>query len=125
MNLELPWGRGVTSVDIPDTWKIVTPKNSSAGISDPRDEVTIVRDALAVPVEANPINSYSLPGKKVVIVVEDNTRPSPVYKYFHLILDELVAAGASLDDVLVIPALGIHMAMTEADMTAKIGSDNL
>jgi nickel-dependent lactate racemase len=125
MKLELPWGNRVISVDIPSTWKIIAPRNLNAGISDSRDEVTIVRDTLAAPLEAIPIRSYNLKGKKVVIVVEDNTRPSPVYKYFHLILDELVAAGASLDDVLVIPALGIHTAMTDADMAAKIGSDSL
>ncbi|MBN2158963.1 MAG: nickel-dependent lactate racemase [Spirochaetes bacterium] len=125
MKVELPWGTGVISVNIPSTWKIVTPTNTSSTIADDRDEATIVSDALASPFGADPIRSNDLAGKKVVIVVEDNTRPSPVYKYFHLILEELVAAGATLSNVLVIPGLGIHTAMTEEDMAAKIGAANL
>ena len=102
------------------------PTNTGAGFtSDSRDEAAIVRDALAAPYAANPISSNDLAGKKIVIVVEDNTRPSPVYKYFSLILDELVAAGALLSDVLVISSLGIHTAMTEEEMAAKIGAENL
>lgn len=123
--IELPWGSGTVRVNIPGTWTIVSPTNTSSAETDAGDEVAIVKDALAAPYGADPIRSNDLTGKRIVIIVEDNTRPSPVYRYFHLILDELIAAGASLDNVLVIPGLGIHTAMTGEEMAAKIGSDNL
>ncbi len=44
---------------------------------------------MANPFEQIPIGQKDLKDKKVLIVVDDNTRPTPVYKFFHLVIDEL------------------------------------
>ncbi len=64
-------------------------------------------------------------GKKIVIVVDDNTRPTPADRFFHLVLAALTKAGASMKNVLLIPALGIHTPMTESEMALKVGAKNL
>ncbi len=125
MEITMPWGSGSLSLDLPDTWNVIIPERGQGGAGKKAEELSLVKDALRKPVGAKPLASRKLKGKKVVIIVDDNTRPTPTYKFFHLILDSLKKAGASLKSVRVIPALGIHTAMSEREMAAKIGPKNL
>ncbi len=125
MKLMFPWGKESLSVSVPDTWKIIHPeplgKPKKAGM----DELKVVRDALKNPYNAQPLNKLNLRGKKVLIVVDDNTRPTPAHRFFHLVLDTLVKAGANPKNILLMPALGIHTPMTDAEMAEKVGVKNL
>ncbi len=126
MNIELPWGDEKLSVNVPDTWNVIFPEpNGSGEKKKSQNELTIVRNAMKKPADAKSLSSMKLRGKKIVIVVDDNTRPTPAHRFFHIVLDELKKAGASMKNVLVIPALGIHTPMTEEEMAAKIGAKNL
>ncbi len=125
MKLEMPWGPKTLTVEVPDTWEVVIPEIKSSDSKTGKDELTIVKESLGKPHSSKPIHTLNLKDKKILIVVDDNTRPTPVYKFFHLILDSLKDAGASLEDILVLPALGIHTKMTEAEMGEKIGEANL
>ncbi|HDP80586.1 MAG TPA: nickel-dependent lactate racemase, partial [Spirochaetes bacterium] len=57
--------------------------------------------------------------------VDDNTRPTPAHRFFHLVVDALIKAGASPRNMLLMPALGIHTPMTDAEMAEKVGVNNL
>jgi lactate racemase len=125
MEIKLPWGPGSLSVDVPDTWNVIFPERKARGKQKKIDELAVIRDSLTKPVGAQPLHSHKLKGKKIVIIVDDNTRPTPIYKFFHLILDSLKKAGASTKNIMVIPGLGIHTPMKEAEMVKKIGEKNL
>jgi nickel-dependent lactate racemase len=124
MKLTLPWGKDTLSFDVPDTWNVIYPDQQKTE-KKKSSETAIVKNSLKKPVGAKPISSSKLRGKKILIVVDDNTRPTPAFKFFHLILDALKEGGASLKNVLVVPALGIHTKMTEDEMAEKIGKQNL
>jgi lactate racemase len=125
MRIELPWKETVLALELPDTWEVIRPEPVAALPTPGFEGPEIVRAALRRPVGADPLSEKKLAGKKIVIVVDDNTRPTPVDRFFHLVLEELIAAGAAPGDIRVIPALGIHTPMTETEMAEKIGAANL
>jgi len=125
MEIKLPWGPGSLSVDVPDTWNLIFPKRKAGAKRTKTDGLALVRDSLKKPIGAKPLAGHKLKGKNIIIIIDDNTRPTPVHMFFHLILDSLGKAGASMKNITVIPALGIHTPMKEAEMAEKIGAKNL
>jgi nickel-dependent lactate racemase len=125
MHVELPWGTSSLGLDVPDTWNLIHPKPAASELPAPGDELDLVAQALARPEGAAPLDSRALAGKRILIVVDDNTRPTPARRFMHLVLEALQAAGAALGEVLVMPALGIHSPMSAEEMAAKIGAANL
>ncbi|MCX7679929.1 MAG: nickel-dependent lactate racemase [Spirochaetes bacterium] len=131
MKIALPWGNTALQLNLPETWEIIFPqpmcgestKDKLKGVRKgrPHDEIALVHDSLKRPVGMVPIEKMKLKGKRICIVVDDNTRPTPVYKFFHLILHALRKAQASEKNIVVIPALGIHTKMTKEEMGAKVG----
>jgi nickel-dependent lactate racemase len=125
MQIRLPWGEESLRLELPETWNVITPPALAAPPPPAGDPAAIVARALAAPVQAAPLAEMDLAGKRILIVTDDNTRPTPVAGFFHLVLEALERAGARLAEVLVMPALGIHTAMTAEEMAAKIGPEHL
>ncbi|MFW6415521.1 MAG: nickel-dependent lactate racemase [Thermodesulfobacteriota bacterium] len=126
MEILLPWGRESMQVDLPDSWQIQMPEQEMASAdSQYRDEVNIVKEAMDYPVGAQGLSSRDMRGKNVLIIVDDNTRPTPVHRFLHLVLQGLYEAGADKEKISLVTALGIHTPMTEAEMEEKIGRENL
>ncbi len=129
MQIQLPWGPVSLSVSVPDGWDVLFPQrrnqDKKAGRGKAPDELALVRDSIRKPIGAKPLGGLKLKGKNIVIIVDDNTRPTPVHKFFHLILDGLKKSGANMKKITVIPGLGIHTAMNEGEMAVKLGPKNL
>ncbi len=95
----------------------------------PRDQVGEsysrheVREALRNPIGAPPLDKLCKPGSRVVILVDDSTRPTPQELLLPVILDELNRAGVQDSDVTIIVGLGVHRPMTPAEMEARFGRD--
>ena len=122
--VQLPFEGSELALTLPEGWRVV-------GTHRPREVAPLadVQGALAAALEApigcDPMAADALRGKRVLIAVDDVSRPTPVHRFFHGVLDWLTAHGASLDDAWLVPALGIHRDMTEAEMAAKVGAANL
>ncbi|MFP4226598.1 MAG: nickel-dependent lactate racemase [Desulfobacterales bacterium] len=125
MDINLPWGKDFLGVSLPDRWQVILPERADMSRPAGKSEADLVAEALANPINARPIASKSLAGRRILIVVDDNTRPTPAHRFFHLLLDQLTEAGADPAGIHVMPAPGIHTAMTEAEMAEKIGSASL
>ncbi len=129
MNIQLPWGNDVLTLSLPDSWDVIIPEKkemkSSAAKPGKQEEIGIVAQALKKPVGMPPIEKMKLKGKRICIVIDDNTRPTPVDRFLHLVLQSLRKAGASEKNIILIPALGIHTKMTKEEMEAKAGVSNL
>jgi len=74
----------------------------------------------------NPIGTMELrhlvkPHQRIAIIVDDNTRPTPVSKILPVILDELENSGVAMDSIAIVIALGSHRKMTSAEIRAKVG----
>ncbi|HPI23507.1 MAG TPA: lactate racemase domain-containing protein, partial [Spirochaetota bacterium] len=92
MRIELPWGPGALHLETPDTWTVHFPRLIQSPKAPPRDELKPVRDALRRPVGARALSALTLKNKNILIVVDDNTRPTPTHTFFHLVIDELKKA---------------------------------
>jgi len=126
MKIDLPWGTNHISLDIPNSWDVIIPQHQHELSPKKQNEKDIVARAMANPVAAKPIQKHNLKNKKVVIVVDDNTRPTPAYKFFDIVLDALKKGGCNTkNNAIVIPALGIHTPMKKEEMEEKIGKKNI
>lgn len=124
MKIRLPWGDTEIELTLPPEWRVIAegrPKTIPACYSID-DEIS---RALSNPTGAPPLSQRDLRGRKVVLVVDDLTRPTPTHLFFSLLLKELESAGADRRELLIISALGVHRPMTEAEMERKVGRAGL
>jgi lactate racemase len=124
MDVELPWGQGRLTVPLPAGWRLLGnfqpgPLTPEAGPEE------LCRRALAEPVGCPPLSARNLRGKRVLLVADDVSRPTPVHTFFAPVRDALLAAGVARGDVEVLFALGVHRPMTQAEAEAKVGRANL
>ncbi|MDP2971579.1 MAG: lactate racemase domain-containing protein, partial [Deltaproteobacteria bacterium] len=60
-------------------------------------------------------------GERVLIVVDDYTRSTPVQEILPRLIKELQHAGVNKEDINILVALGTHRPMTEEEMVKKFG----
>ncbi|MFW9940608.1 MAG: nickel-dependent lactate racemase [Candidatus Thorarchaeota archaeon] len=121
----IPWAvwrePGFIDLDFPDSWDISIFNMYGAKISEILDEE--IKNAIL-----NPIGSLKLPqlakGKKnIVIVSDDMTRPTPIYKILPFILKELKKANINEEQITILLAIGAHRPMTRQDCILKLGEE--
>ncbi len=61
------------------------------------------------------------PGRKVAIIADDVTRPTPTADILPHLLDYLNSTGVSDDDILLLAALGTHRPMAQEELEKKYG----
>ncbi len=125
MKIEIPWGDKSLGIRLPSSWDVIYPCEPVMQQGRQVDEQSIVSEALNNPIGDKPLAKKQLSGKNILIVVDDNTRPTPVYKFFHLIIDALESAGATPESITTLTALGIHTPMSGEEMAQKIGRKNI
>ncbi len=90
----------------------------------PRASVAeIVREALARPIGTPPLATLAAGRRRVLIVCDDVSRPTPVAAMLPPVLDALHAAGIPDGGIEFMMALGTHRFMTRAEMEQKLGAD--
>lgn len=120
--VELPWGAGTLEVPLPKEWRVLgelKPKTFSIR----KDLNDACAEALKHPIGAPPIGSRDLAGKRVTLVVDDHSRPTPVREFIRPVLDELAAAGARDEDVRIVIACGVHRASRPEEVERKLGRE--
>lgn len=120
MKITLPYGNTTCAFQLPDRNVLAIAEPADiAGIADPAAEVG---RALRQPVESPPLRDMVKHGAKVVIVVDDFTRPTPAHQILPTLLAELDAEANNLDITILI-ACGTHRPMTPAEIQAKVGGE--
>jgi len=107
-------------IDLPARWKVtanVLP-STTAGVDDINAALT---EALEHPIGC-PVLRH-LEGKKLLLAVDDISRPTPTHRYFSTLVEYLVENGARREDMLIVTALGIHRPMTQQELEGKLGRD--
>ncbi len=128
--VHLPFGRGEASVSIPHANLLGVfeplPGGAAGGPLPPEavgDEAALVAQALAHPTGTPRLRDLARPGQQVAIVTSDLTRPCPSEKLLPPVLAELAAAGVADEAITVVIALGLHRAMTPAELEAAVGPE--
>lgn len=99
------------------------------GVFTPHEVPTLAEEALDAelqrvldaPIGAKPLREAAKGARRVVIVADDATRPTPTHRIIPLLLDALNAAGVPDEAITVLIALGTHRAMTEDEIARKFG----
>jgi lactate racemase len=119
----VPWGTEELALPIPDHWSVVqtaTPQAPSA----PSDWADRLAGSLVRP-EGSPPLPEALrglgAGGKILLVLEDVTRHSPLKEILPVILREVAHAGIADDRVSVLIATGMHPPMSAEQVREKIG----
>lgn len=122
--LPLPWGKEILSLRLPEQWQIagVLEPSPVSLVSDPEMEVY---RALAHPVGMPRLSELAQPGLKVVIVMDDSSRPTPVARILPAVLAELQRCGLARDQITLIPAIGLHRPMNEEEIARRAGVSDL
>lgn len=81
----------------------------------------VVEAALRQPIGTPPLAQMTRRGDRVVILVDDLTRPTPQKSLLPALMDFLNGVGVEDDSAMVIVALGTHRYMTGAEMRERFG----
>ena len=119
--LTIPFGGKPRELEVPDRnlAEVLSPKPSK-----PLPDLdAAIETALDAPIGQPPLEARVEPQDRVLIVSDDGTRLTPVYRMLPALLRRLNAAGVPDANVSCIMALGTHRYMTDEEMRAKVGAD--
>ena len=108
LHFDLAYGTGTVPLDLPDGLEpVVLVANEQPALPDP---VQAVRDGLKNPIGAEPLVKQLKEKKpeKIVVVVNDETRPTPYYAFFPPLVEAFEEAGIRDEQVTFVIATGIH-----------------
>ncbi len=116
--IELPWGRSSLEVKLPNEWNVlgILKPASATGTPD-------IGEALRNPIAAQRLASRDLAGRRVAVVVDDHSRPTPVREFIQPVLAELVSARVNPDDIDLLIATGVHRRSRPEEMQQKLGRE--
>jgi nickel-dependent lactate racemase len=87
------------------------------------DEDAAIAAALDAPLGTPRLEDSVAPGDRVLILSDDNTRPTPVHRILPHVLARLQRAGVREQDVRILIASGSHRPMSDEEIRAKVGDD--
>jgi len=121
--LDLPFGSGELTLRLPQAALMgVYVPEPIAACADVQAEVD---RALSTPVGTPRLPQIVGRGERVVVLVDDHTRMTPVSEILPPVLRELSASGVPDDEVTILITHGTHRLSTEAEVRRKVGPDIL
>ncbi len=82
----------------------------------------MAQEALEAPLGTAPLKDLVSGAKKVAILVDDWTRPTPVAEILQVLLPYLVRNGFPKEKVTIVIALGTHVRLAPEEVVARVGS---
>jgi nickel-dependent lactate racemase len=117
--ISIPYGNESLTAEIPENFLLfsgeMTPLRALGNFEED------LRQKLDRPIGCRPLKDQLSARDCVLVLVEDNTRNTPVKKILPVLLDYLERAGIPLAKVEILTAPGTHRVMTEKELTEKIG----
>jgi nickel-dependent lactate racemase len=85
----------------------------------------LIKNILEHPIGGAPLSDMARDARNVLLVVDDNTRRTPVYRILPVLTSILGAAGILDSNVKILFASGTHRKMTRTEIIEKIGEQAL
>lgn len=85
------------------------------------DQDQVITQALDNPIGTPRLEDMVRPGQKLVIIIDDITRPTPTARILGHLLSRLNRVGIADDRILIFAGLGTHRPMTEDELDIKVG----
>jgi lactate racemase len=83
----------------------------------------MTRQALSSPVGTSPLQDLVSGKGRIVIIIDDCTRPTPVSGILEVLLPYLSDSGISPDRITIVAALGTHVPISPGDLELKVGKE--
>ena len=121
MKVTLPYGIEKISFEVPE--------KNFIGMMDPgyvpplADLEGAICRAVDAPYGGKSLEDIVVPGKKIAIIIDDGSRPTPISVILPVLLKRLEAAGAAREDIRIVAALGSHRYMTEEELKERVGEE--
>jgi len=106
MQVDIPYGMENIKVNVPEDCEILVPKKVSI-----KDQDKLIGEALENPIGFESYDEFAEDADKLLVIVNDATRPTPTSK----ILKYLLPVLSSHPDVKFLIATGVHRAPTEEE----------
>ncbi len=118
--INLPWGEDMIPLELPSNWNLagVMEPSPLPGVPNVLEET---RRSLQSPIGIKSLAEWVTPESKIALVIDDDSRPTPVSSILPAILEEVQRGGASLSQITVVPAIGVHRSMPEDEIARRIG----
>jgi len=113
----------------PYSWAspVEVPEMNLIGVFEPRkvkssqNQKEVIKEGLANPIGSERLSQSLKKDQKILILVDDMSRPTPSKVFLPQVLNEVRKAGIRKEDISFLVALGTHREMTEEEMTIKFG----
>ena len=83
----------------------------------------MTQGVLSAPAGTPPLKNLISGAQSVTVIVDDWTRPTPVAGILQVLLPYLVSNGFSRENVVIVVALGTHVAMTREELEGRLGRE--
>jgi len=84
---------------------------------------TIIEEAINNPIGSKKLDEIIIPGKKIAIIIDDISRPTPIKTILTILLKKLDSLKVQDSDILIVIALGSHRYMTEKEIEERVGTE--
>ncbi len=121
-DISLPWGHGGVNISLPQQWRLQQSAKPDLRPA-PEDWPDRLARALSRPPSGAPLATLlaACRGGRVVLVLEDLTRHSPLAEILPVLLREIHHAGISDEQIEIFFANGMHPPMTSEQVADKLG----
>ncbi|NIQ40361.1 MAG: nickel-dependent lactate racemase [Proteobacteria bacterium] len=106
---------------IPQAWRIICQSAPPKGSSSASSTESLVRSALDSPVGSKRIKDLVNPDSQLAILVDDDTRPTPVREVLPPLLEALDDCHVSREKIDIVIAVGTHPPMSGEKLERRIG----
>lgn len=117
--IAIPYGDGSLEADIPRGRVVFT--GEFAELPELEDFRSALLARLDRPTGTKPLKEVGAGRADALIVVDDNTRYTPVDRILPVLLDYLNESGLADDRIQILTASGTHRVMSEGEVLAKVG----
>jgi len=119
-SIELPWGENLLKLNLPKNWRVLGELKPEKSL-DTVNPLEACSNAMAGPIGTQRLSSRNLADTKILIVVDDHSRPTRVADFLPAVLSELRTGGAKHDNIEFLIATGVHRADTPDEVAKKLG----
>ncbi|HID24868.1 MAG TPA: nickel-dependent lactate racemase [Thermoplasmata archaeon] len=106
MKVDIPYGKSKVMINVKESCEILVPNKVKI-----RDQNEVIQQALKNPVDSESFEEFAIGSDKLLVIVNDATRPTPTAK----ILEYLYPVLSNHPNVKFLVATGVHRAPTEEE----------
>lgn len=119
LRVEIPYGSSAVAAEVPQDQILF--RGELEELPEVDDFAAALLAQLDHPTGAPPLRELAAGCTKVLVLVEDSTRHTPVDRILPVLFDYLNRAGVGDDHIEILTAPGTHRIMTDAEVRAKVG----